>query len=98
MKSPLDPSAEESQAKWMGVECPFFISKATTSVRSSFPKLLHTIHTEIIANQFLPLFIVQYTIRTARNSMLILPEYYDVMHMKSLQKINAPEFSDAMST
>ena len=38
------------------------------------------------------------TIRTARITILILLEHYDVMHMKSLRKRIAPEFSDVMIT
>ena len=36
------------------------------------------------------------TIRNARITILIPLEYFDVMDMKSLQKIIPPEFSDVM--
>ena len=39
---------------------------------------------------------MMYTIRTARITKLIPPDYFDVMHMKSLQKRIAPEFSDVV--
>ena len=37
-----------------------------------------------------------FTIRNARITILIPLEYFDVMDMKSLQKIILPEFSDVM--
>ena len=39
---------------------------------------------------------LQITIRNARITILIRLEYFDVMDMKSLQKIIPPEFSDVM--
>ena len=41
-------------------------------------------------------FLTEITIRNAWITILIPLEYFDVMHMKSLQKLIPPEFSDVM--
>ena len=45
-----------------------------------------------------PANLFMFIIRTARIAILILLEYYDVMHTKSLRTRIAPEFSDVMTT